>query len=144
MVKEIKKRVQIDENTPEVYIAVYGTLRKGEGNHHLLKDSELIGTFESEPIYSMYTGGGFPVLSENGKTSIIYEVYKVVDYLIMERLHNLEGCNGYIDDQKNSWYTLKEIKTPLEHTCYIYIQNDIEKDDRLKLIVNGDWINRKF
>lgn len=114
-------------------VAVYGSLREGLGNHHYLADSKLLGTFESAPIYDMYSLIGFPGLKEDGLTSITFEVYEV-DNDTLEDVNLLEGYTPDSDD--NNFYDRIEIDTPFGKAfTYIYIP-DV---DELPKVVSGDW-----
>jgi gamma-glutamylcyclotransferase (GGCT)/AIG2-like uncharacterized protein YtfP len=52
-IKETKDTEKEEENT--IRIAVYGSLRQGLSNHGVIADEELLGSFETQPIYSMYS-----------------------------------------------------------------------------------------
>lgn len=69
---------------------VYGTLRKGQGNHHLLRSSTFLGLAKTKDCYALY-GGSIPFLSRTESISqVTGEVYSV-DGAILERLDELEG-----------------------------------------------------
>lgn len=117
-------------------IAVYGTLRKGCGNHsHFLTEAEFKGEFSSEPVYSLYNLGGFPGLKENGNTSVIMEVYAVNK----DEAANVDALEGYSDNRPAHFYDKKDIQTPWGlASVYIYVRDPNEDS----LIVGGDWLNR--
>jgi len=71
-------------------VFVYGTLKKGEGNHGVMEKSKgkFLGDHNTAPNYSMYSLGGFPAVVGGGKTSIRGEVYRIND---LEYLDSLEG-----------------------------------------------------
>jgi len=117
-------------------IAVYGTLRKGCGNHeHFLKDAEFMGAFKSEPIYNMYSLGGFPGLKENGDTSIVLEVYSVTEY----EAKKVDGLEGYHEGRTPTFYDKKYIDTPWGNAgLYIFV-GDIPESRKIE---SGDWMNR--
>lgn len=69
-------------------VFVYGTLRKGECNYHLLEKSEYLGRFETEPNYQLYDYGDYPGLA-HGSNSVIGEVYRI-DEMTLEQLDVLE------------------------------------------------------
>lgn len=115
-------------------IAVYGSLRKGLSNHRIIvKDTtEYLGEFDSEPIYSMYSLGGFPGLHENGNTSIKFEVYSVND----DTAQSVDWLEGYSPDRPATFYDKKEIETPFGMaSIYIYV-DDIPEE---QLVESGDW-----
>ena len=77
------------------YVAVYGTLREGFGNHRLLGGAEIIGTGETNDKFRM-ADYGIPYVYKpaNHKDSaghIHVEVYRPVDYKQWDKLDSLEG-----------------------------------------------------
>ncbi|GAL14235.1 hypothetical protein JCM19233_5247 [Vibrio astriarenae] len=40
-------------------VFVYGTLRKGESNHHFIEQSEYLGMCETLPEYALYDLGAY-------------------------------------------------------------------------------------
>ena len=72
------------------YVAVYGSLKKGFGNHRLIKDSMFIDVGFTEPKFTMYSLGGFPALHK-GSDSILVEVYLVNANTTLPYLDSLEG-----------------------------------------------------
>lgn len=113
-------------------IAVYGSLREGLGNHGLIRGSKLLGTFKTNPEYSLYTLGGFPGLKPNGKTAVTMEVYEV-DEDTARRVDQLEG---YSPNRPATFYDKVDIETPFGTAgVYTYVSN-IEED---RLVQSGDW-----
>lgn len=72
-------------------IFVYGTLRKGECNHHLLESSDCLGLFETEPNYQLYEHDDYPGLS-HGSNRILGELYRIDD-AILSQLDVLEDVS---------------------------------------------------
>ena len=119
----------------EILISVYGTLRKGNGNHTLIKNAEYKGTFTSEPTYGLYSLGGFPGLKENGNTAVVMEVYSVNE----EEARKVDNLEGYTENETPYFYDKKIIPTPWgDAGVYIYVKQPNESS----LIKNGDWMNR--
>lgn len=136
-----KKRIEINEETPRVLICCYGTLRRGEGNYYAIlhKNSEFLGTYETEPIFTMYgRNKGFPIVVDKGETSIQYDVFAIIDPNILNRLHHLEGCTGVPRSELN-WYDIKQISTPVG-TAYIYVMHT--EGDPEGVISSGNWLDR--
>ena len=68
-----------------VLYAVYGTLRKGNGNHRYVANSEFLGEIKTEPKFTMFgKNWGFPIVSTTGDTSLVVEVYKTSDENVSE------------------------------------------------------------
>jgi len=73
-------------------VFVYGTLRKGHCNHHLLKDASCQGVGNSEAWYAMYLKNGYPyVTSTENRYPIVGELYSVDD----ETLAALDRFEGH-------------------------------------------------
>ncbi len=58
---------------------VYGSLKRGLNNAFYLQDARFLGAFTTEPVYSMYSFGTYPAVSESGNTPIEGEVYEISD-----------------------------------------------------------------
>jgi len=87
-------------------VFVYGTLKKGFGNHYLLKDAKFLGKARTEKKYKM-TANGIPFVSKKEAIShIIGEVYEVGD----EILRKLD----FLEDHPN-WYKREKVKVILEN-----------------------------
>ena len=71
-------------------VFVYGTLKRGHGNHILLKDSKCLGAGITENKYVMYSSGIPFVSKQFGLTRISGELYEV-DELTLNSLDMLEG-----------------------------------------------------
>ena len=115
-------------------VFVYGTLRKGYGNHHLLRDANFLG--EAQVKATMYLMGYIPYVSLNNDTNTVHgEVYKI-DEDILRRLDQLEG---YYPSQPNtSFYNRSVIKTIDGHEAYIYHIEYKEEKEQYK-VSSGDW-----
>lgn len=59
-------------------VFVYGTLRNGERNHHLLATSQCLGHHTTPPVYSLYDLGTYPAVI-TGHSPILGEVYLIDD-----------------------------------------------------------------
>ena len=70
------------------FVFVYGTLRKGEVNHHLLHGAELSGEHMTRPQYRMLNLGAYPGVVEGGTTAICGEIYRVsrMQFVHLDRL----------------------------------------------------------
>lgn len=116
-------------------VFVYGTLRKGQGNHSLLSTAEYLRD-ESLPGFDMYNVGWFPAVVR-GTGVIIGEVYEI-DEDTLEALHALEG---YDEDYPEESLYIPELEFTEYDALVLYIWNrDMEG---LTLIESGDWTNRE-
>ena len=106
-------------------IFVYGTLKQGEPNHYLLAESELLGVYETPPIYALYDFGTHPGLVE-GSDAIVGEVYRISD----EVLAKLD-----IFEDVPIEYRRETIETSFGE-AWIYHYQGTEKGQAVE---SGDW-----
>ena len=120
--------------TCEHQVFVYGTLRKGQCNHHYFLDrSKFLGMAKTKKKYALY-GSGVPFLSRSRAVSqVIGEVYSVDD-ATLSRLDQLEGHPDV--------YTREQAEVVLEDgtelTAWIYFY-DLAQGD---LIQSGDFLHK--
>jgi gamma-glutamylaminecyclotransferase len=118
-------------------IVVYGSLRKGFGNHRLLEGSTFLGNVLTAPSYTMIGLGGFPGVIALGSTAIKGEMYEVDD----ETLRDLDRLESHPD-----WYCRTPIEVTDEHNNRIdaamYLLPANWLDGNHHIIKSGDWANR--
>ena len=117
----------------KILVAVYGSLRQGMGNYErYLGNANYLGKFQTEPVFSLYSLGGYPGLKQNGNTSITMEVYEVTP----EEARRVDALEGYTPGSSNNWFYDKiMIETPYGIAgTYIYVP----KTDHLELVESGD------
>ena len=96
-------------NNPIVF--VYGTLRKGFGNHSLLQDAEFISIGKTKHRYCM-TASGCPFVSEHTKmTRILGELYRIKT---VEDWHHLDRLESH-----PTWYVRKQVEIEVEGGKYV-------------------------
>lgn len=119
-------------------LVVYGTLKQGHPNHHLLKGSLFLGevTLHGYDMYSVY--GHYPAVTY-GDGSIQCELYDVDNF---DQLDGLEGFYG--DDNKYNVYNRVafNIEEGQKQVVYIYIYNRNVSD--MVQITNGIWDNNSY
>jgi gamma-glutamylcyclotransferase (GGCT)/AIG2-like uncharacterized protein YtfP len=109
-------------------VLVYGTLKKGFGNHRLLENAEYLGPAKTTPEYTMLSTGGFPAVIKQGETAITGELYAVTD----EEFARLDSLEGY-----PRMYTRDQIQLDgREERPWIYIWN-MHHD--LPVVPTGVW-----
>jgi gamma-glutamylcyclotransferase (GGCT)/AIG2-like uncharacterized protein YtfP len=72
-------------------VFVYGTLRRGERNHHFLKEAPLLSYHRTAPCYTLVNLGRYPAAIPGGETAIVGELYALGEGLLA-RLDRLEDC----------------------------------------------------
>lgn len=71
-------------------VFVYGTLLRGETNHHFLRRARFLGRFTTRPSFALYSTGPYPVLCPGGRFAVSGEVY-AISGLTLQALDRLEG-----------------------------------------------------
>lgn len=123
-------------------VFVYGTLKKGEGNHRLMSMSEgvlLYSPAESYPNYTMYDLGGFPAVVHGGTSCIRGEVYKVKT---LDLLDDLEGHPTFYCREQ-----VPIIGWP-HHiiTCWMYVYtrgNVLNAERNITKVEDGYWQRKR-
>jgi len=87
-----------------IVVFVYGTLRKGFGNHRYLEKAEFLGTAKTKEKYTMRVSG-IPYVSKEPTSYIVGEIYKVNEIELMN-IDNLEG--------HPNWYKRELVKVVLD------------------------------
>jgi gamma-glutamylcyclotransferase (GGCT)/AIG2-like uncharacterized protein YtfP len=119
----------------EKLVAVYGSLREGMHNNGMLGKSEYIGSFNSEPSYTMFSvNDQYPAVINEGSTSILLEVYKT-NPEVQKKLNFLEGYHDS-KDTKHNYYNRETIETPYGDAYIYYFNNDTSN---CKMVESGDW-----
>ena len=79
---------------------VYGTLKRGRRNHHLLADQEFLSEAQTLPRYRLVDTGSYPCLVEDHKSGVAVsgELWRVEDHCLT-RLDTLEKV-PYLFDRR--------------------------------------------
>ncbi|BCB04287.1 gamma-glutamylcyclotransferase [Bacillus sp. KH172YL63] len=85
-----------------MYVFVYGTLRRNEKNHHLLKEAEPVKEQAWTEGILFDSGKGYPVLKE-GKGTIYGEIYRITPDI----LPSLDELEGYLEGREENLYIRK-------------------------------------
>lgn len=123
-------------NIPQLFF-VYGTLKKGFGNHRLLQHPsvEFLGEHVTEPNFTMLSvHGHFPAVVTVGDTPIKGELYLVKSNMIKEVLYNLEGFRG--KGNPNNFYDTFDIRTKHGYAKMFVFK---DKGD-YPIIKTGEWV----
>ena len=120
---------------PETLVFVYGSLKKGFGNHRLLEDADFLQN-DTIQNHTMYSLGAFPAIvpDDNADVPVKGELYSVTNDELL-RLNRLEGYSG--DNNPHNLYERKEIVTDNGHVAYVYYMNTPERD--WPVVQDGDW-----
>jgi gamma-glutamylcyclotransferase (GGCT)/AIG2-like uncharacterized protein YtfP len=126
----------VDLNAMEK-VFVYGSLRRHEGNHRVLGNSEKTAMQASARGRLYDTGDGFPAMALIGEGRVYGELYSVTPH-ILKRLDTFEG---YYGAGPNNHYerVVQTITTDTgEMDAYVYIYS-VHKVASLTRIEFGDW-----
>lgn len=116
-------------------IFVYGTLKKGHHNHHVMGQSELLGEVQITG-FKMYSLGGYPALTR-GEDTITGEVYEVTDENTLKNIYRLEGYSG-VRDSSSNWYDTTDVSTKWGKAELFYMKNENTYSNR-PVVKSGIW-----
>ena len=128
-----------------MFIGVYGTLRKGFGNHGLMQRcrGELVGTGITKEKMILLARG-IPYLSRlKQEHHVVIEVYDVPDNLV----YMLDGLEGHPDWYKREETDIIEVVSstgePLEDmSAWVYFMDNAVTDKNVAVVSTGDFANR--
>jgi gamma-glutamylaminecyclotransferase len=115
-------------------IAVYGTLREGfNNNKYYLNGCKKVKTSKTDELFTMYSNGGFPIISPNGPkpTNIVVDLYEIDNEDTIKNIDALEGYPGWYDKMD---VTVEGEKVP------IYFMDNV---NNLPIVESGDWSKYK-
>lgn len=130
---------------PQV-VAVYGTLRKGKGNHSVLEDSVFLGTQTLRGRFEMRDLGPFPyaVKTDREDALLVVEVYLVQSHRVWGRLDRLEGFPRHYNRSKTPLPEPVPLpgaalpgKPLVARDAWVYHAHGAMDD--LPLVESGDW-----
>lgn len=108
---------------------VYGTLKKGFGNHsYFLQDAEYIGEAETKPEFTMLHLGGFPGVVHVGNTVIKGEVYEV-NVKQLPPIDRLEGHPRFYE---------RQVVDTTQGSAWMYLLPE-ERLSQSRIIETGVW-----
>jgi gamma-glutamylcyclotransferase (GGCT)/AIG2-like uncharacterized protein YtfP len=111
-------------------VFVYGTLRRGEVNHHLLATAQFVREARTAPRFTLYALDGHPGMGVGGTTRVVGECFDVDDATLAQ-LDALEGYPG--------WYDRTEIALEDGTVAMAYVLPPRFTAGRAE-IVSGDWV----
>lgn len=125
------------------YVFVYGTLRKNERNHYLLKGSTLIAGQACTKGELFDTGASYPAMKESTTKMVYGELYLVSE----EQLRVLDRLEGYDPERQHNLFDRKKqfiFHDSGKKMAYLYIISG-ENEKMLTIqIKSGDWKLYKF
>ncbi len=128
----ITDKKNIADESQDIIIAAYGTLREGYGNNRLLQTSSHLGTGKTAEKYTL-RASGIPFVSKEPTSNIVVDVYKV-NKSVLSQLDSLEG--------HPEWYKREQIPVIVENkqlNAWLYFNDGYT---HLPVIKSGDYNNR--
>lgn len=117
---------------------VYGTLRKHQGNHHLLAGSKCIAEQAWTEGQLFKSKSGLPILVASAGGRVYGELFEVNH----RELESLDRLEGYLSPgQKNHYDRVeKNIHTDCgSHNAFVYVIPNRKKRMEMVRIEGGDW-----
>jgi gamma-glutamylaminecyclotransferase len=115
-------------------VFVYGTLRDGHSNHHLLKEAHYYGIGSTEAGYAMYLISGYPyVTGSEARYPIVGELYAVDDDTL-NTLDRLEGHPRYYERRETTVIVCED-----RYVAWMYF-----RDPQGILMQSGDFNEVKY
>jgi len=113
-------------------IFVYGSLRKGLGNHYLLANARFDGEARTTPGFHLYDLGAFPgmIATALGRAGVVGEVY-LVDGRTLARVDRLEGHPRF--------YCRMPIELAYGRAVETYLLR-IDQVSGYDVVPGGDWL----
>lgn len=119
---------------------VYGTLLQGHSNHRVIEKAQFIDAAVTDPLFTMYSNGYYPAITEEPKYQIVGEVYALDD----ETFRDTDYLEGY--DPKNperGLYNRKLITVTLKSNekaqVWVYFQKNAGPQNRMFELTIGDF-----
>ena len=122
------------------HVFVYGSLKKGFGNHRVLKMNDGVLLSDNVMIFGakMYNVGAFPCItfSDNPSDVVHGELY-VVNNNTLKALDMLEGYPDFYD--RKQVYIYDEDNPAYQTEAWVYYWADEEQAEGLTQIKTGRW-----
>lgn len=100
-------------------VFVYGTLKRGFGNHGYLQSARFIATGRTKNKYALYVAGIPFVVKDNPVSNIFGEIYEVDDATLAE-IDSLEGHPHFYERQLVPIIADDEDQTSVVSWLYFY------------------------
>ncbi|MCD4807421.1 MAG: gamma-glutamylcyclotransferase [Methanococcoides sp.] len=115
------------------FLFVYGTLKKGHKNHHLLDGASFVSENCTEDKFQMLDMGDFPsVVKENPVSSIVGELFSVDDSTL-----------SAIDRFEGKWFCREKVLLKDSCVAWMYFLSDDVSYGGRSSIVSGIWLKDK-
>lgn len=110
---------------------VYGTLKKGYANHHVLDGAKFVcnGVLPKAVLYSL---GGFPGLQRTSsiEDEVVGEIYEI-DERVLERCDRLEGHPSFYCRKTDDIFVNREDENDYVSAYYYEYPHKVNEDKRI-------------
>lgn len=130
-------------------VFVYGTLRSGQGNHHLLADAASIirPAIATGLQLKVPSHGGFPYAVPHPEARTVGEIVTIPATQAEQALERLDRLEGYDADRPHQSHYLRVARTVqvagTTEQAWVYIAGPHTRPDELQPIPSGDWTRRR-
>lgn len=114
-------------------VFVYGTLRAGQPNHHILGGARALGRATTPAAFRFHSLGPFPGMVRGGTQAVVGEVYEV-DHETLANLDRLESHPRF--------YRRERIRLADGQAVEVYLLPERTVAGR-PVIASGDWLARE-
>lgn len=121
---------------------VYGSLLRGEDNHHVMRGARLVGAARTAARYTLVDLGPYPAMVGGGATAVAGELYDVPDDLLAA----LDAFEGHPDEYVRSAVDLAgappglDPARPLRAEAYLL---PAPRAAGFPPVASGDWRARR-
>lgn len=112
-----------------MYLFVYGTLKKGFLNHHLIEEASFVGENKTTKNYCMIDLGHFPAILEKEEFGPISGETYLADEKILRAVDEFEG----------KWFYRKKIQLESGKEAYAYFLSPEAIKNKYPVIKDGNW-----
>jgi gamma-glutamylcyclotransferase (GGCT)/AIG2-like uncharacterized protein YtfP len=115
---------------------VYGTLLRGESNHHVLDGATLLYTGGMLQAKMYDTGKGYPAIELSMGSTIVGDIYEIPDHMWLY----LDDLEGYTDNPTTDLYSREFVKIQtLDGFIEAVVYTVCDESMKLYEIPSGDW-----
>lgn len=127
-------------------VAVYGSLRKGRGNHSVLGDSKFVSVDSVQGV--LFSLGGFPGLVQQSANlssyPVVIEIYEITSE---QDGYYIDGLEGYSPNRNdNDFYVRSKVTTASGREVFIYYYQEPSEDiawQEQRNVEHGDWTRHR-